>query len=169
VYADVYKQLKRLRVLDANGKSRSVIDELLEDATTWIHLRRGHRGQVDTLRNFFKGYQNKVYEDEGSKLVASTIQEFSSTIQSRFDKFDEDSSAFIQLVSSITTYHRICRCYIHLLRRQKETISLTLIQEFNLTSIRESQKSNSLSISMKRLSWITVSQEWVSSQTDLTF
>ncbi|CAN9248087.1 unnamed protein product [Alternaria alternata] len=43
---------------------------------------------------------------------------------SRFDKFDEDSSALIQL-------------------------------EFNLTSIRESQKSNSLSISMKRLSWIT--------------
>jgi hypothetical protein len=30
------------------------------------------------------------------------------------------------------------------------------LQEFNLTSIREAQKSTSTSVSMKRLSWITV-------------
>ncbi|CAN9200558.1 unnamed protein product [Alternaria alternata] len=121
---DIYLLNCRLRVLHANGKSRRLIGDLLKDATTWINLRRGHRGQVDTLRNFSKGYQNKVYHDQASYLVAGIVQEFSSTIQSRFDKFDEDSSALIQL-------------------------------EFNLTSIRESQKSNSLSISMKRLSWIT--------------
>ena len=104
--------MKRLRVLHANGKSRRLIGDLLKDATTWINLRRGHRGQVDTLRNFSKGYQNKVYNEQASYLVAGIVQEFSSTIQSRFDKFDEDSSALIQLVSLTTTCHMICR-FLH--------------------------------------------------------
>jgi hypothetical protein len=69
------------------------------DATTWISLRRHHHKQIRAARDFCKEYQDHAYEDKVSGVVASTIDRFASIVESRFDKFDADSSALIQLVS----------------------------------------------------------------------
>jgi hypothetical protein len=92
--------VKRVDILRANGESRGLINRLLLDATMWINLRRALHTQLTAAREFSKRYQNDVYQDEASGVVASTINDFASIVESRFDKFDADSSALIQLVSS---------------------------------------------------------------------
>jgi hypothetical protein len=76
----------------------------------WSRLRRLLYDQVNPLRSFHAESLKYAEADEASTTVANTIKGMDHMIGSRFDKFDADSSALIQL-------------------------------QFNLTSIREAQKS----------------------------
>ncbi|KAL1798213.1 hypothetical protein ACET3X_002250 [Alternaria dauci] len=113
-----------LDVLRANGQFRGLLDRLLKEAATWVHLRRRYQRQVNVIRGLCKTYNTRRFGDDGASEIVNTIEEFASTGESRYDKLERDLATVIQL-------------------------------EFNLTSIRETQKSTSLNLSMKRLSWIT--------------
>ena len=116
---------QRRDVLLANGGEPNLIVHLLEDANTWIDLRRLLHNQVDTIGVFRVDYDQYGYGDPAIDNLAPLTQEFVRAVDSRIDKLDESSSTLVQL-------------------------------EFNLTSIREAQKSTTLNRSMKRLTWITV-------------
>jgi Mg2+ and Co2+ transporter CorA len=115
---------QRPDVLRANGRDPTLIICLLEDANTWITLRRLLHNQVEAVKTFRVDYIKYGYEHQIIEQVAQTIEHFAQVVNLRIDKLDSISTALIQL-------------------------------EFNLTSIREAQKSTTLNRSMKRLTWVT--------------
>lgn len=73
-----------------------------------------------------------------------TVDGLSNEISKKLDQLDKTSQDLLQMVRPDS-------------RRSTSAMVLKDEQEFNRVSIREAQRSVSMSASMKRLSWITVS------------
>ncbi|GAB1317906.1 hypothetical protein MFIFM68171_08116 [Madurella fahalii] len=127
----------RSRILLTKGSDPRVIDTLLQDALVWVRLEAAVQEQLRNFHELQAGYK----ADPLSKNSRTALHE-------RFHDEDE-MTRFNEALESVTKF----------LNKELDMIKTTsreLIElEFNLTSIREAQKSTSTSLSMKRLSWIT--------------
>lgn len=117
-----------------------MIGRLLEHARLWAELRRNLDRQIIVAENFNNVYVRRFHQ-EPSKDLEDRIKHFAQSITSQIDRLDQTSQDLIQIVRILLF---------------PDFISCLSLQEFNLVSIREARKSMSNSVSMKRLSWITV-------------
>ena len=90
---------QRPDILDANGRETQLITRLLDDANTWITLRRLLLNQAKAIKEFILEYRTFTEGgDEFAVLHGSPAQ--LQNLGHRFDQFDAISAALIQLVSS---------------------------------------------------------------------
>ncbi|KAK4107530.1 hypothetical protein N656DRAFT_763184 [Canariomyces notabilis] len=128
---------QRFKILLKKGSDPRVIDTLLQDAMVWVRLEAGVHEQ---LRDF-KELQTVYKAEPRSKSFKTALHE-------NFHD-DDEMARFNEALESL-------RGFLNEQLGVIKTTSKELIElEFNLTSIREAQKSTSTSLSMKRLSWIT--------------
>ncbi|EEU43786.1 uncharacterized protein NECHADRAFT_82932 [Fusarium vanettenii 77-13-4] len=135
---DVEPAFNRSTILKSRGKDPQVIDRLLEDALSWV--------QVEEIANEQK---SDLSELRALFVVGQHWKPQERKIPVRDPSDIEDWERFGAAVSEFCDY--LAAGVKNLRDTSQELIGL----EFNLTSIREAQKSTSTSVSMKRLSWIT--------------
>ncbi|RPA73154.1 ankyrin [Ascobolus immersus RN42] len=131
------EKLRDLRsmILDARGRNPELIRDLLYHATLWDAFESLAVKQIEALNTLHNAYFMKQWSD----IL-------------RLDEFPETDSLLEEFKTGIEDLDKFCQKRIEILKvKSQENIQL----EFSLTSITEAQTSTSMSISMKRLTWLT--------------
>lgn len=152
--------------LTSAGEDKSIIESLLQDSQRWAMFRTYLEQQLSESKTMLDNF--KTYEVLYMELMSPSRLENPETLP-----------AIIGLANVIKQMEKVCGDAITRLEQEtKEMISLVCIaildhmtiqlmhthaQEFNLVSIFEARRSiemsmaaNSMAMSMKRLSWVTV-------------
>ncbi|RSL63458.1 hypothetical protein CEP54_005249 [Fusarium duplospermum] len=124
-------------ILTSRGNNPLVIDRLLQDAMLWV--------QVEEIAN----KQRRDLTELHALFVAGQCKPDARKVPLHDPQDMEELESFGAALSEFYKY--LAEGVKNLRDTSQELIGL----EFNLTSIREAQKSTSTSVSMKRLSWIT--------------
>ncbi|KDN68536.1 hypothetical protein CSUB01_10418 [Colletotrichum sublineola] len=160
----------RRRLLESKGQKSELIQDLLQNSLLWDEMEKICKQQISELTDFQQTFEKQTVLHENLPLP-SIFQDFgnSSTRESqspggfstkkssvRDDKPEEAEKSEKKDLEAFKAEIEILDGFFDEQLAALKITSQNLIQlEFNLTSIAEAQMARSVSMSTKRLSWIT--------------
>lgn len=116
----------------------------------WASERLALESVVSDALAFASIYCERHDEGEYYQEISDASKRLSQDVSESLDQLENVLRELLQLVS-VTHFSKTSAGYV------KSDVLTLAMQEFNLVSIKEARQSVTMSASMKRLTWITVS------------